>query len=154
MPSREASNPTDVPLGAALRELIAAAKHESVQRQHEYIGTEHLVLALSRQTGDAAALRALALDPQRVYDLIDGTIRRGSGALGPDLERPFTTRTKSVLSFAAESARQLGRTHVGVAHLIVGLMRERMNIAAQVLASEGLTVDRAQDYARLNGANG
>lgn len=154
MLNREFANPTDVPLSVAMRELIAAAKNESVQRQHEYIGTEHLVLALSRQTGGAAALRALALDPQRVYDLIDGTIRRGDAMLEPNLERPFTSRTKTALSFAQESARQSGRTHIAVADLLVGLMRERMNIGAQVLASEGLTVERAQDYARLNTVDG
>jgi ATP-dependent Clp protease ATP-binding subunit ClpC len=151
---REATNPADVPLSVAVLQLIADAKDESARLRHEYIGTEHLVLALSRQAGDVAPLPALAVDPQRVCTRISEIIQRGSIALRPDLERPFTSRTKSALALAAESARQLGHTHLGVAHLLVGLMRERMNIGAQVLADEGLTVERAYDYARQNSASG
>jgi ATP-dependent Clp protease ATP-binding subunit ClpC len=143
-------NPADVPLSVAVLQLIADAKNESAQLQHEYVGTEHLVLALSRQTGDAAPLPALAVDSQRVHALISKIIQRGTVALRPDLERPLTSRTMSALSFAAESARELGHTHTGVAHRLVGLMRERMNIGAQVLAEEGLTMERAYDYARQN----
>ena len=147
-----ATSPTDVPLSAAVLQLIADARDESARRQHAYIGTEHLVLALSRQAGDGAPLLALAVEPQRVYSLIDETIRRGTVALKPDIERPFTSRTKRAFSLAAESAHQLGHTHIGVADLLVGLLRERVNIGAQILADQGLTVERAFEFARHSGA--
>jgi ATP-dependent Clp protease ATP-binding subunit ClpA len=149
---RAATKPTDVPLSAAVRQLIADANDESARCQHEYLGTEHLVLALSRQASDGAPLPALGVDPKRVNTLIDGTIKRGNVAPGPDFERPFTSRTKSVFSFAAESARELGHPHVGVADLLVGLMRERLNLGAQVLTDEGLTLERARDFAQRNSA--
>ena len=146
----EATNPGGVPLSVAALQVIADAKQESARRQHEYIGIEHFVLALSQRTGDAAPLPALAVDAQRVYTTISDIIQHGSSALTPDAERPLTSRTKTALSLAAESARQLGHSHIGVADLLVGLMREGRNIGAQVLAGEGLTVDRANDYARQN----
>lgn len=146
------TNPTDVPLSAAVLQLIARAKDESARLQHEYIGTEHLVLALSQQADDAAPLVALAVEPQRVYTLISETIGRGRVALASDIERPFTSRTKHAFSLAAESAHELGHRHIGVAHLLVGLMRERLNIGAQVLADRGLTEERAYEYARHSGA--
>jgi ATP-dependent Clp protease ATP-binding subunit ClpC len=149
-----AMSPTDVPLSAAVLQLIADAKDESAHLRHEYIGTEHLVLALSRQAGDAAPLAALAVEPQRVYTLISETVGRGRVALEPEIERPFTSRTKRAFSLAAESAHQLGHTHIGVAHLLVGLLRERLNIGAQVLAHAGLTEERAYEYAQQSGAQG
>ena len=112
------------------------------------------MLALSRQAGDGAPLLALAVEPQRVSSLIDETIRRGTVALKPDIERPFTSRTKRAFSLAAESAHQLGHTHIGVADLLVGLLRERVNIGAQILADQGLTVERAFEFARHSGAQG
>jgi len=146
-----ATNPADLPLSAAALELIADAKSESAQLQHEYVGTEHLVLALSRRANAAAPLPALALDPRRVNTRMHEIIKRGRVAPRPDLDRPLTTKTKSSLSLAAESARQLGHSQIGVAHIVVGLMRERLNIGAQVLASEGLTVEHACAYARGKG---
>jgi ATP-dependent Clp protease ATP-binding subunit ClpC len=148
---REATNPGDMPLSAAALQLIADAKDESARLQHEYVGTEHLVLALCRQADDRAPLPALAIDPQRVHSLIREIVRHGLVTLGPDLERPLTSRTKTALSLAAESAHQLGHTQVSVGHVLVGLMRERMNIGAQVLADQGLTAERVCDYARQNG---
>jgi len=148
------TNPTDLPLSAATLALIDDARSESVRRRHEYIGTEHLVLALSQQVGDAALLPALAIEPQRVYHLLSDTIKQGRDAPNPDIERPFTSRTKQAFSFAAESARELGHAEVDVSHLLVGLLRERMNIGAQVLADSGLTEERAYEYARESGAHG
>ena len=144
----QATNPADLPLSAATLQLISDANDEAARLQHEYIGTEHLVLALSQLTGDASPLPALVVEPQRVYTRISEIVRRGSVGAGPDIERPFTSRTKQTFSLAAESARELGHTHVGVSHVLVGLMRERMNIGAQVLRDEGLAEDRAYEFAR------
>ena len=108
------------------------------------------MLALTRAGGDASALIALAVDPERVYALIDETVRGGAVAPPSNLERPFTSRTQTAISLAGEAAQQLGHADIGVAELLVGLMRERMNIAAQVLTDQGLTAERAYEYARAN----
>jgi ATP-dependent Clp protease ATP-binding subunit ClpC len=147
----EPTDPTssaELPLTEATLQLIADAREEAARLQHEYVGTEHLVLALSRQAADATLLVALGVDPQRVHTSIGDIVRRGSAALERTTERPFTMRTKRSFALAAESARELGHTRVDIAHVLVGLLRERSNIGAQVLTGEGLTVERADEYAR------
>ena len=143
-----ALNPTDLPFSPDVVHLIDRASDESARRYHEYIGTEHLVLALSQEDDAASPLLALGIERQRVYTLVDETIRRGSAPVAPDIERPFTFRSKRAVSFAAAAANELGHSRIDVPHLIVGLMRERLNIGAQVLADHGLTEERAFDFAR------
>jgi len=133
-------------------QLIAQANNESASRQDEYIGTEHLVLALSQPGNAAMPLLALAIEPQRFYTMIGNAIQRGRAPVRSDVERPLTSRTKQAFSLAATAARELGHSHIGVPHLIVGLMRERVNIGAQVLADQGLTEQRAFELARETGA--
>jgi ATP-dependent Clp protease ATP-binding subunit ClpC len=148
----QSRNPTDLPLSPDVVRLITEAKEESARRQHEYIGTEHLLLALSQHGDAATSLLALAIEPQRVYTLIDDTIRRGAGPVASDVERPFTSRTKQAFVLAGSAAQELGHSQIGVPHLLVGLMRERKGIAAQVLADQGLTEERAFELARDTGA--
>jgi ATP-dependent Clp protease ATP-binding subunit ClpA len=152
-PADHGVNPTELPLGPDLVQLIVHAKEESARLQHAYVGTQHLVLALSQQAG-AAPLVALAVDPKRVHLLINQTITRGNAGESSAVERRFTSRTKRAFSLAAETARELAHAQIGVADLLVGLMRERMNIGAQVLADQGLTEKRAYAYARQSGAPG
>ena len=148
----QARNPTDLPLGVDVIHLITQANDESARRQHEYIGTEHLVLALSQPGNAAMPLLALAIEPQQLYTMIGNTIQRGKNPVRSDIERPLTSRTKQAFFLAATAARELGHSHIGVPHLLVGLMRERMNIGAQVLADQGLTEQRALELARDIGA--
>lgn len=135
---------------AALR-VVAGANDEAARLRHQYIGTEHVMLALCAQDADGSPLRALAVDPQRASTMIREIIRLGNDAPVPGSVRPLTSRTKTALELAAESARRMGESHVGVAHVLVGLMRERMNIAAQILAQQGLTAERAEEHARHAG---
>jgi ATP-dependent Clp protease ATP-binding subunit ClpC len=148
---RDVPIPTDVPLSPAVRRLVADATDESARLDHEYIGTEHIVLALSRPGRDSAELRALSVEPTRVYELINETVRHGH-PIRHELERPFTSRTKNVFSFAEVSAHKLGHSQIDVADLLVGLMKERVNIGAQVLADQGLTLEQALELAQRRGA--
>jgi len=141
-------NPTDLPLSQDVVRLIAAANDESTRRHHEYIGTEHLMLALTEPGVETPSLAALEIEPRRIHTLVDDTIERGNRPLPADLDRPFTTRTKEAFSLAAAAARELGHSEVAVPHLLVGLMREEKNIAAQVLTDSGLTAERAFEFAR------
>src|SRR5215831_12867335 len=139
---------TDLPLSLAVVGLIDRANDEAARHSHEYIGTEHLVLALSQPDAPQNPLLALRVERQRLYALIDEIIRRGSAPTSADIERPFTSRTKQTFSFAAAVARELGHARIEVPHLLVGLMRERKGIGAQVLADQGLTEERALEFAR------
>lgn len=145
-------NPTDLPLGLDVVHLVDRASEESVLRDHEYVGTEHLLLALSHLQDAASPLVALGIDRRRVNTLIDETIRRGNAPVASDIERPFTSRTKQAFSLAAAAAHELGHSRIDVPHLLVGMMRERLNIGAQVLADQGLTEERALEFARDRGA--
>ena len=146
-------NPTDLPLSLDVVHLLDRASEESVLRDHEYVGTEHLLLALSQLEDAAAPLLALGIERRRVYTLIDETIRRGNAPVASDIERPFTSRTKEAFSLAAAAAHELGHSRIDVPHLLVGLMREGLNIGAQALADQGLTEERAFEFARDRGAS-
>jgi ATP-dependent Clp protease ATP-binding subunit ClpC len=144
----QAENPTDLPFSLEMVRLLDRADNESAHHNHEYIGTEHLVLALSQQDAPAEPLLALGIDRHRVYTVIDETIRSDRDPIDSNVERPFTSRTQQAFSFAAAVAHELGHARIEVPHLLVGLMRERLNIGAQVLADQGLTEERALDFAR------
>ena len=142
----QSRNPTDLPFSLDAVHLIDRANAESARRNHEYVGTEHLVLALSQQ--DDASLAALGIERHRVYTLLDETIRRGNAPASSAIQRPLTSRTRQAFSFAAAAAHELGHSRIGVPHLLVGLMRDRDTIGAQVLADQGLTEARAFEFAR------
>ena len=133
-----------LPPDAVVRQLIADARSESDRLYHDYIGTEHLVLALAKHSGDAALLPRLEIDPHRVRQLIENTVRRGRVATAPDKQLPFTTRTKKVFALAEESAEAVGHASWGAEHLVLGMLREGRNIGAEVLRRSGLTITRAE----------
>lgn len=126
-----------------VRKVLQQARKEAFALGHEYIGTEHMLLALCNGGGVAEeTLTNLGLDSNRVRDEILKFVKPGtadSGApLAPDL--PYTSRAKKVLELAMSEARDLHHSYVGTEHLLLGVMREERGIAAQVLASLGMTV--------------
>ena len=133
-----------LPFTAAARGLLAAAQAEAAGLRHEYIGTEHVLLALSGDAAGGALLTRLGVDPGRVRATLLAAVRPGEVALPPAGERPYTSRTQQVLALAAASARALGREEVGVEHLLAGVAREGRGIGAQVLLDQGLTAERAR----------
>ena len=141
-----------LPFTDAARRLLADARAESDHLKHEYIGTEHLALALARQSGDTASLLRLGVDWEQVSAVVTGIIAPGQSAPVPGKERPFTSRTKSAFALAGTSARALGHAAVGVEHVVLGLMRERICIAAQALAQHGLTEEGALEQVQRSGA--
>lgn len=134
------------------RRLLAVARVESDRLMHGYIGTEHLALALVRQSGDAASLLRLGVDWDEVRGLITRIIEPGQTAPVPERERPFTSRTKRAFALAGASARDLGHEAVGLEHLVLGLMREGECIAAQALSQHGLTEEGALEQVQRSGA--
>ena len=139
----DAPRAADVPFTDAARQLLAGARAEAVRLQHEYVGTEHVVLAMAQDADALALLTRLGVDGDQVRASLGAVVTPGHATLPPDTERPFTSRTRQAFGLAADSAGADGKAAVGIEHILVGLLRERMNIGAQVLEHYGLSLDRA-----------
>jgi ATP-dependent Clp protease ATP-binding subunit ClpC len=121
------------------------AREEAIRLQHDYVGTEHILLGLIREgEGVAAAvLMNLNVDLEQIHERIEESVRKGKAtiALG---ELPYTSRAKKVLEYAMAEARELNHSYVGTEHLLLGLLREEKGIAAQVLNSLGVSLEEAR----------
>ena len=137
-----------------IRRLHADALSEADRLRHDYIGTEHLVLAMALQAKDTVPLARLGLDWERIRDVLEENLRPGKVLPAADMAQPYTSRTKKAFSLAAESAREAGHGNIGVEHLLVGLLRERGNIGAEVLQQCGLTEEQAAAQVQQIGAGG
>lgn len=129
-----------------VRKVLAMAREEAIRLQHDYVGTEHILLGLTREgEGVAAAvLMNLNVDLEQIHERIEESVKKGKAtiALG---ELPYTSRAKKVLEYAMAEARELNHSYVGTEHLLLGLLREEKGIAAQVLNSLGLSLDDARN---------
>src|SRR5687767_2715170 len=138
-----------------VRKVLAMAREEAIRLQHDYVGTEHILLGLIREgEGVAAAvLTNLNVDLDQIHERVEESVRKGKAtiALG---ELPYTSRAKKVLEFAMAEAREFGHSYVGTQHLLLGLQREEKGIAAQVLWSLGVTLDDVRPQALAAGAYG
>ena len=127
-----------------VRYALQAAREEADTLRQGYVGTEHLLLGLLRVPDSTAAamLTELGVSLTRLRDsvleLLPASTR--AGVPGPDL--PYTSRGKKVLELSMVAARDLGHGYVGTEHVLLGLLREGKGIAAQVLAANGLSIDK------------
>jgi ATP-dependent Clp protease ATP-binding subunit ClpC len=128
-----------------VRKVLAMAREEAVRLQHDYVGTEHILLGLIREGEGVAAevLRNLAADLDDLLRLVEENIRPGK-ATTPIGELPYTTRAKKVLEYAMAESRELNHSYVGTEHLLLGLLREERGLAAKVLGELGIGVDEAR----------
>ncbi|MFC1575282.1 ATP-dependent Clp protease ATP-binding subunit [Gemmatimonadota bacterium] len=128
-----------------VRKVLAMAREEAIRLQHDYVGTEHILLGLIREgEGVAAAvLTNLNVDLDAVHEGVEESVRTGKAtiALG---ELPYTSRAKKVLEYAMAEAREMNHSYVGTEHLLLGLLREEKGIAAQVLNNLGITLEEAR----------
>ena len=128
-----------------VRKVLAMAREEAIRLQHDYVGTEHILLGLIREgEGVAAAvLTNLNVDLDQIHERVEESVRKGKAtiALG---ELPYTSRAKKVLEFAMAEARDFSHSYVGTEHLLLGLLKEEKGIAAQVLNSLGVTLEEAR----------
>ncbi|MEN8161264.1 MAG: Clp protease N-terminal domain-containing protein, partial [Myxococcota bacterium] len=128
-----------------VRKVLALAREEAIRLQHDYVGTEHVLLGLIREgEGVAAAvLSNLAADLDELHRLVEENVRRGKSASSiPEL--PYTSRAKKVLEYAMAEARDLNHSYVGTEHLLLGLLREEKGLAAKVLGELGISLDEAR----------
>ncbi len=128
-----------------VRKVLAMAREEAIRLQHDYVGTEHILLGLIREgEGVAAAvLMNLNVDLDQIQERTEEQVRKGkAGATMGEL--PYTSRAKKVLEFAVAEARELNHSYVGTEHLLLGLLREEKGVAAQVLESLGVSLEGAR----------
>ena len=128
------------------RRVILLAKEEAKRFNHDYIGTEHLLLGLIREgEGVAAAvLMSLGLDPAKIRMEVEKLVQPGpSAAVSGDI--PFTPKAKRAIELAMEEARQLGHNYIGTEHLLLGLIKEGEGVASEVLVNLGLDAGKVKD---------
>src|SRR5262245_54347891 len=128
------------------REFTDAARHVMVLAvqaargmQHEYIGTEHLLLGLIDEDSGIVGnvLRTLGMDPAKVHREIERLVQRGPQPV--ELRTlPLTPRSKRALEYAAAESRLMDEKHVGPEHILLGLFREPSGVAGQALRNLGL----------------
>jgi len=127
------------------RKVILLAKEEAKRFNHDYIGTEHILLGLIREgEGVAAAvLQKLGLSPEKIRLEVEKLVQSGpSTMVSGDI--PFTPKAKKVIELAMEEARSLGHNYIGTEHLLLGLIREGEGVASQVLMNLGLDLNRVR----------
>src|SRR6266436_8465843 len=122
-----------------VRKVIYLAREEAARLQHDYIGTEHLLLGVIREGEGIAAtvLNNLGLDLDAIRQAVESMVSSTGGTLTIG-EIPFTPRAKRVLELSVDEARQLGHNQVGPEHLLLGLIREGEGVAARVLLERGV----------------
>jgi ATP-dependent Clp protease ATP-binding subunit ClpA len=120
------------------RRVVVLTQEEARLLNHNYVGTEHMLLGLIRegQGVAATALESLHISLEAVRKQVEKIIGRGEAA---PTEFPFTPRAKKVLELSFREAQQLGHNHIGTEHILLGLIREGEGVAAQVL--QGLGAD-------------
>ncbi len=120
------------------RKIIILAREEAEKHQNDYLGTEHLVLAVLRE-GDGmalAVLKKMGLSSEQIRLEIERNLP-GGGSTMTFGEIPFTPRVKKVLEYAMEEAKLLGHNYIGSEHLLLGLLREEEGIGGKILRSLG-----------------
>jgi ATP-dependent Clp protease ATP-binding subunit ClpC len=134
---------------------MALANQEAQRLNHEYIGTEHILLGLVKEGSGVGAtvLKQLDVDLRKVRMEVEKLVKSG-----PDMvtmgKLPQTPRAKKVIEYAIEEARNLGHNYVGTEHLLLGLLREQDGVAAQVLVNLGLKLEEVrEEVLNLLGAN-
>jgi ATP-dependent Clp protease ATP-binding subunit ClpC len=120
---------------------VVFAQEEARALNHDYIGTEHILLGLIREGKGVAvkALEALGISPESLRERVEEVI--GHGEETPQGHIPFTPRAKSVLQLSLQESRQLGHHYIGTEHILLGLLDESDGIAGQVLLSAGASPD-------------
>ncbi|MCL2744787.1 MAG: ATP-dependent Clp protease ATP-binding subunit [Planctomycetaceae bacterium] len=128
------------------RKVLQLANQEAQRFNHEYIGTEHLLLGLIKEGDGVAAnvLKSLDIDLRKIRHEVEKLVRSG-----PDLvtmgKLPQTPRAKKAIEYAVEEAHNLNHNYVGTEHMLLGLLREQEGVAAQVLMNLGLKLENVRN---------
>ena len=132
------------------RRVLTLAQEEALRLNHNYIGTEHLLLGLVREENGVAVkvLRELGVEPVQVIRAVERTVGRGER---PPFGKPtLAPRTKRVIELAVDEARLIDHHYIGTEHLLLGLVREGEGIAVNVLRGLGINLDRVRTQTARN----
>ena len=126
------------------RRVLSLAQEEAQRFNHNYIGTEHILLGLVRENEGTAAkvLGGLGIELNKIRSAVDFIIWKGDTAASGEIG--LTPRAKKVIELAVDEARRLNHHYIGTEHLLIGLMREGEGVAAGVLESLGVTLDKVR----------
>jgi len=126
------------------RRVVKLAEEEARRLDHNYIGTEHILLGLIREGEGVAAkaLESLGISLEAVRQQVEEII--GQGQQVPSEVIPFTPRSKKVLELSLRESLQLGHDYIGTEHILLGLIREGDGVAAQVLVKLGADLNRVR----------
>ena len=126
------------------RRVVVLAQEEARMLNHNYIGTEHILLGLIHEGEGVAAkaLESLGISLDAVRQQVEEII--GQGQQAPSGHIPFTPRAKKVLELSLREAKALGHNYIGTEHILLGLIREGSGVAAQVLVKLGADLNRAR----------
>src|SRR6195952_2890882 len=128
------------------RKVMQLANQEAQRFNHEYVGTEHVLLGLIKEGSGVAAnvLKNLDVDLRKIRNEVEKIVQAG-----PDMvtmgKLPQTPRAKKVIEYAIEEARNLNHNYVGTEHLLLGLLREQEGVAAQVLMNLNLKLEEVRE---------
>jgi ATP-dependent Clp protease ATP-binding subunit ClpC len=128
------------------RKVMQLARQEATRLNHEYIGTEHMLLGLIQEGSGVAAnvLRTMDIELSKIRHEIEKLVHTGSSTVTLG-QIPFTPRAKKVLELAVEEAREIGHNYIGTEHLLLGLLRENEGKAAQVLMNMELKLEAVRE---------
>ena len=126
------------------RRVLSLAQDEAQRFNHNYIGTEHILLGLVRETEGVAArvLDGLSVDLTKVRSAVEFIIGRGERPAQGEIG--LTPRAKKVVELAVDEARRMNHTYIGTEHLLIGLLREGEGVAAGVLESLGVNLEKVR----------
>src|SRR5690242_18891199 len=126
------------------RRVVVLAQEEARMLNHNYIGTEHILLGLIHEGEGVAAkaMESLGISLEAVRQQVEEII--GQGQQAPSGHIPFTPRAKKVLELSLREALQLGHNYIGTEHILLGLIREGEGVAAQVLVKLGADLNRVR----------
>ncbi len=128
------------------KKVMSFARQEAQKFNHEYIGTEHILLGLVQEGSGVAAnvLKNMTIDLEKVRHEVEKIVKTGPSMVTMG-QLPFTPRAKKVLELSMEEASTLSHNYIGTEHLLLGLIKENEGIAAQVLMNHGVKQDEVRE---------
>ena len=127
------------------RRVLSLAQEEAQHFNHNYIGTEHVLLGLVREPEGVGTrvLISMGIDLSKVRSAVEFIIGRGEKPTTGDVG--LTPRAKKVIELAVDEARQMSHQYIGTEHLLIGLLREGEGVAAGVHESFGVSIEKSRD---------
>ena len=128
------------------KKVMSFARQEAQKFNHEYLGTEHILLGLVQEGSGVAAnvLKNMGIDLDKIRTEVEKIVKTGPNVVTMG-QLPFTPRAKKVLELSMEEAGNLGHNYIGTEHLLLGLIKENEGIAAQVLMNLGVKLEDVRE---------